>query len=1030
MFRMSNCDAQRFYFNHYTVDEGLSNNSILCSAQDQDGFLWFGTKDGLNRFDGYNFRQFYSDTDNDNGLGSNFIHTLKVDRNKNIWVGTDQGIYIFDPYLERFSTFKGATKGEILQIDEDDLGNIWFISNNRLYSFHPINGQLERGTEKGFKAVITAFRIDTDNNIWIAANGTLRNLTTGLSFTLPSTGSDPHKIEKIFIDDLGILWVGTSKDGVFTINPSTGKIQHVVPPNKGSSLFVRDIYQTDQSTFFIGTESGLIVYDRNNSSYRLLQHEGDHPWSISDNAIYTVCKDHQGGLWVGTYFGGVNYYHPQHNVFQKIFPRFSTSSIQGHAVREIVEDRHQNLWIGTEDNGLYAWNQTNGQFRSFTLKENLSHTNIHGLALVGDSLLVGTFYGGLDIIDTRTKKLIRHIDSQTSKGGLTNNFVFYIYRTKKGRVLLATARGLCEFYPGKDSISLVKEAPGYIFYTSIFEDRKENLWLSTWRDGLYHIDYSTGHTKVHLHQKDDTSSLNSNRVNRVFQDSYGSLWIATESGLAQWTAEGKPMRRFSKKDGLPSNLILALQEDQQHNLWISTTRGLARMNLKDFRIHVFDKESGLLDLQFNYNSTFKDNRGYFYFGSSTGLIRFHPDSMFQFTYPQQSNPLYITKIQSLQRALQVGSLPNNIDTAVTYLKKLELNYDESTISIDFAALNFVSSQATSYRYILEGFDKEWTLLRNSHTAHFTKIPPGNYTFKIQAVDANGQPISNERSLEISIRPPFWASTTALILYVVLGCFTIYILVVSYDRKIKEKNRRRLEAIKAHRERELFKTKMDFFARVAHDIKTPLTLIKAPLERLRAQDTKDAKTDRLLNTMHQNTEKLVNLTNQLLDFRKIESSEHNLHIEQQSVNQLITGRLLEFQPLFNQKGIEFTYHCNEAIEAYLDLEVLSKIVDNLLTNAVKYAEKTIVVELKTAEEEKEFFTFTIKNDGPVLSNQELRAIFKPFHRASEHYHIEGSGLGLALAHSFAELHGGSLFFLENSENLNIFVLKIPIRGTYG
>ncbi len=1019
--------GQSYYFNHFGVDDGLSNNAILCSAQDKSGFLWFGTKDGLNRFDGYNFKQFYSDTDSNNGLGSNFIHSLMVDRNNHIWVGTDQGIYIYNPYLELFSAFKAEAKGEILQIEEDRSGNVWFISNNRLFCFQPTNGQLKQHTDVG-EQVVSAFGFDRYDNVWVGGNQSLKNLKTGDTFILPIVHAATQWIEKIYRDDREQFWIATSKHGLYTLDPAAGTIKHTLPSIDGSPLFVRDIQQAEPEIFWIATESGVIVYNRHSGQYSSLRQQADHPWGLSDNAVYTICKDHQGGMWVGTFFGGLNYYHKQHNIFQKIFPRFLVSSIQGHAVREITQDRRKQLWIGTEDNGLYAWNKQKNVFQRFNTTNGLSHTNIHGLALAGDSLLVGTFDRGLDVIDIRSNRLIKHFDTQSSPG-LSNNFIYQICRTKRGRVLLATARGLTEFFPGKDRFQLVKEAPDYIFYTSIFEDAKENIWLATWRDGLYHINRKTGHTKVYLHQKDDSTSLNSNRVNRIFQDSFGHLWIATENGLALWTTEGRHLRRFTKADGLPSNLILAMQEDNNRNLWISTTRGLVRMHLPDFRLHVYDKESGLLDLQFNYNSTFKDHDGQLYFGSSSGLIQFHPDSLLENSHAHLRSPIYITRIQALQRDLRVGATTPTIDSSVTYLQRIHLEHDESTIAIDFAALHFSSSQSTAYMYMLEGFDKDWILLRNSHTAHFTKIPPGDYTFRVKAVDANGQALSDEKKLQIQVSPPIWATIPALITYVFIGGFLLYYILRSYDRKIKEKNRRRLEVIKSHRERALFKTKMDFFARIAHEIKTPLTLIKAPLERVIHSEHRDPKTGRLLQTMQQNTEKLVTLTNQLLDFRQIESSEYNLKLAWQSINQLVTERLQEFQPVFNQHQLTLSYHCNEVIDALVDLDILAKILDNLLTNASKYAELQIIVLLNIVDQGSAF-CITIKNDGRLLSRSEIDHIFKPFHRASEHYQIEGSGLGLALAHSFAELHRGKLFYLDNSENLNIFVLKIPIRGTYG
>ena len=1011
-----------YYFNHFQVNRGLSNNAILCSVQDQDGFIWFGTRDGLNRFDGYRFKNFFHESENEKSLGSNLIHSLMVRKTNEIWVGTDQGIYIYDPQQEEFSLFDKVYKSESLQISEDHRGNIWFISNSSLNKYDPKTQHVDKTYAERWKEKTHAFCIDQNNEVWIGLKESICNINSGKEYTFSNGKQFTGRVEELFVDDDNNIWIGTSHHGVYKWDRNSKETQHIIKNIGNKPLYVREIAQVNKNQLWIGTESGLIIHEINTRKTTHVLHEKDNPWSLSDNAVYSVMKDNQDGIWIGTFFGGINYYHPQHNLFEKIFPRNSPNSIGGHAVREIVEDKKQNLWIGTEDQGLAYWNQQTNNFINFGPEDGLAHTNIHGLLITGDSLLIGTFFQGLDIIDVRQKKVIKHFDSNNTQT-LKSNFIYHIYKTSEGKILLATAPGIFQFIPGEDRFVPFKGVPGHVFFTSIFEDKEHTLWFSTWRDGLYKLDPGEDKPTRFVHDQKDHSTISGNRVTRVFQDSKGKIWVATESGLCIYDKNNQSFRRFTSKDGLPSNLILAMQEDDSENLWISTTKGLVKMDIQSHRIETYNLEHGLLDLQFNYNSAFKDSNGLLYFGASKGLIRFDPASITDLYKTSFDTPIYITGIQKNQHELTIQDKNNALSKSILYTNKIKLKYDESTVSLDFVALNFASANATSYLYRLVGLDTTWTFLRNNTKANFTKIPPGKYTFEVMAADANKMPISKVKSLEIVILPPFWASVPAYIIYTLLTMGLIGALIYRYDQKMKEKNRQRLEKISTHKEKELYKAKMDFFMQITHEIKTPLTLIKAPLEKI-MQGNEPRKSEKWLKTIQQNTEKLLLMTDNLLDFRKVESDHFSLKLKKQSVSSLILICLQDFAPLIESKQIKLIKSLDKTLYADVDIEAMYKILSNLLSNATKYAEKEVYVDLYRITE-KERFCIEVKNDGVLLSDEEITQIFEPFQRASMHYRVKGSGLGLALAYSFTSLHGGTLEYKKNSENLNIFVLEIPL-----
>ena len=1014
--------GQVFNFDHLNITEGLSNNAVLCSTQDKNGFLWFGTKDGLNRFDGYTFKKYFSDIEARNGLTSNYITCLLVDQYNVLWVGTDNGLYKFHANSETFKIVPGTEMKEIIEMQHDGKDNLWFLSSYKLFKLN--SKALELKAEPLFPdTYVTALTKNSKNEVWAASHQGLLSVDGKNRIEFKVNQEKSLNVESIAFENDDKIWIGTQHNGLISLDMKSKKFDLVIPFVKnGTRLFVRDIKKINENELWIASESGLVVIDTRTNDWRVFCHERDNPWSLSDNAAYSILKDHQGGIWIGTYFGGLNYFHHKHNLFERTFPMENPNSISGNAVREIRQDKNGNLWIGTEDNGLNFWDKRNNTFLHFSTKNGLSHNNIHGLEIVGDSLLVGTFNNGLDIININSKKIIAHYTQKNTHSELGSNFVMSTYKTKDGRVFFTTPNGLYQFFPGKDRFKVVEAVPDSIFFTSMLEDRMGRIWLTTWRDGVYLIDPDLKNSQVFKHDWDNQSSINSNRTNRIQQDSEGKIWIATENGLTICSEDNKIVKRFTKSDGLPSNLILSMQEDSNKNMWLSSTNGLISIDINTYVLSVYNKEFGLSNLQFNYNSMFKDQEGNMYFGSTNGLIKFHPDSLLRERNSETKVPIYFTFARSSKRNLEVNYEYAEKFTKLSY-DKVSLDYDESTVQIDFAALNYVDAASTSYLYKLKGFDNDWVVSKENR-AYYTKLPSGEYTLLVKALDSQGRIISDEISIPIEVNKPFWASGLAFAVYAIILILIVFFVYQYFDNQIKERNRRQLMEINANRERRLYQAKLDFFTQVAHDIKTPLTLIKGPLEKLvDNKNLAEDRTDRLLTTMQKNTEKLVRLTNSILDFRKIETDEKQINLTVCNISEFITEFINDYQASFQLEGIVLTQHIQQGVKGKIDEDMISKIVENLFSNALKYADKMVDVQL-IDDDKLNYWILELKNDGHVLNRREVDLLFKPFHRSNKHSQIEGSGLGLALAHSFALLHSGDLRYVENSENLNIFVLAIP------
>ncbi|WP_262246428.1 ligand-binding sensor domain-containing protein [Parapedobacter soli] len=1025
--------GQPFYFKHYQVENGLSNNAVLCSAQDPMGFMWFGTKDGLNRFDGYSFKVFHSDPDNPNGLGSNFVRALYVGDSGILWVGTDQGIFLFNPKSETFSLFHPAITNEILDIQGDHRGNIWFVNDLTLYRYDTTTDSLS-SVPQATTGSISSFGISETGDVWAGTvNGNLlhyqqnHGVRQSYDLFIHSPKVVSQWIERVLCTNDGHVLVGTSKQGFKVFDTGRGTYTDLLTRNgEGTDLFIRDIIEHHTNEYWLATESGIFIYNRATETYTNLKKERGNPWSLSDNAVYTLCKDKENSIWAGTYFGGINHYAPANTFFEKYFPLGRGNTISGNAVREICADGYGNLWIGTEDDGLNKMDLRTGRitnFRPTGEPGSLAHSNIHGLLITGDTLWVGTFEHGLDLFNVRTGKVIRHYNAEDGDGTLHNNFIFNICRTQDGRILLATGRGLYEYVIPAKRFQLVPDFPDYIFYTTLFEDSRGTIWAGTWRDGLYYSNPRTGEKGSFAHHARVPGSIGSNRVNRIFEDSRANIWVATEGGLCMFRPDRSDFQRYGTTQGFPSNLILALLEDAHGRLWVTTSKGLVRFTPANGDITVFTKANGLLGDQFNYNSAYGAPDGTLYFGSVKGLIRFNPTHLAENTFQP---PVYITGMQVYDRELAINQKGSPLTQSITFMEHLELSHNQSSFSIDFAALSYISPDMTEYAYKMEGLDNEWTHIQTNRKAYFTKLPPGDYMFRVNVVDHNGDLKGKETTLRITILPPFWASNPAFLLYVVLLIAIVWYSISSYHRRVREKNKRKLEQLRHRKEEELYRAKIDFFTNVTHEIRTPLTLIKAPLEKVMKKAEELPAVRKHLQTMERNTERLLQLTDQLLDFRKTEVNGYRLSFIDQDVAALVKENYAAFKLVATQRNIKlsFTAPAHPCIAA-VDKEAFTQIIGNLLTNALKYAERTIEIVMRT-ESPTGTVTILVKNDGYLIPLSMREKIFETFTRLKMTDNQQGSGLGLALARSLAQLHKGHLRLASPENGMNVFLLTLPLK----
>ena len=414
--------AQDYYFKHYHVENGLSNNSVNCSMQDKKGFLWFGTINGLNRFDGYRFRIYRRDHDDSASIGSNFIRCLYEDKKGFLWVGTNKGIYIYNPHSEKFKPFAITGLEEVSDIKEDKKGGVWLISSSNLFYYDPASSKIKLYKVDISGGTVSSLSISPDNSIWVSTTTALLKkyipgsdqFITWAELKMPGK-KESVLIQKIFSLTNGNLLVGTLAQGVKLFEMSSRTFRDIINVNPDKTgIYPRDFVQISENEYWIGTETGIYIYHPRDGSILRLKKEYDNSYSISDNVVLTFCKDREGGLWIGTYFGGLDYYHRQFTTFSKYFPEYTKPSIVGNAIHEICKDHSGSLWVGTEDGGLNKIDLNRNIFTSYKplgTTSSIAYHNIHGLLASGDSLWIGTFMHGLDIMDIKTGKIIRHYNA-------------------------------------------------------------------------------------------------------------------------------------------------------------------------------------------------------------------------------------------------------------------------------------------------------------------------------------------------------------------------------------------------------------------------------------------------------------------------------------------------------------------------------------------------------------------------------------------------------------------------------------------
>ncbi|HSW56544.1 MAG TPA: two-component regulator propeller domain-containing protein [Ignavibacteriaceae bacterium] len=1039
-------------FEHLTVDVGLSYNTIFSVIQDRIGFLWIGTYDGLNRYDGYEFKIYKNIPEDSTSISDNMIRALHEDSYGNIWVGCGWGggLNKFDRATEKFTRYlhevnnpASLSSNSIYAICSDTSGNLWIGTNGGGLDYFDFQSEtfLHYKNDPAdpyslSSNFISAVYVDRNGILWVgtSASGLNKFDKEKKQFTVYKAANDPeglsgNNITSIYEDPYGILWIGTRDGGLNKFDPYINKFQRFThDPKNSNSLSSNDVWTVFADTeglLWIGDyNGGLNLFDTRSESFKLYKKNINDNRSLTDDVINSICEDKSGIIWFGTWSGGLNKYDRKKEKFitYNQIPG-NTNSLIDNYITAINKDKDDELWVGTV-NGLSRINEKDNRFKHY--KHNPSDPgSISGnyIASICEDkegyLWIATDDAGLNRFDKQKNKFRHFKQDPNDPNSLSDNKISQIFCDSYGDLWIGFSNGMDRLKKGENKFihyrnnpSNPKSITSQIVFT-FYEDKYNNLWIGTHVDGLMQYNRETDDFTFYRQDLNNLStSLSHNAVSSICEDENGVLWIGTNgAGFNRFDRAQNQFKHYGEKDGLANNLINGILSDNKGNLWISTAKGISRFNIKEEAITNYVSKDGLQGSDFNSRVYFKSRDGEMYFGGTNGLNRFDP---FQIIDNPFTPPVYITDFQILHKPVAVGfdSLWGKviIERTITELKEIILSYNENILSFEIAALDFHSPEKNQYEYMLEGFDQHWIhTYANNRTITYTNLDPGEYTLKVRGTNNDGVWNAEGTSLRILIKPPWWATWWSYILYGFVIMFLFSGSTRFYLNRQRLRSQLQLEQEHAKKLEEVDKMKSNFYANISHEFRTPLMLILGPIEKLLSR-VKDEENQKQAGLIKGNAKRLLTLINQLLDLSRLEAGKLKLKASFGNIAQFVKGLAMEFESIAERKDISLKVLMEkEVVEAYFDKEKLEKIITNLLSNAFKFTPSGGRITVKLSETSSNQVEIIIRDSGIGIPKSELTKIFDRFYQVDgsitrEH---EGTGIGLALTKELVELHKGNI-----------------------
>jgi len=1072
-------------FERIGTKEGLSDPIVLCMMQDSRGFIWVGTRNGLNRYDGHQFRVYYSDPADSVSLSGNYIQKIIEDSKGNIWIATSRGLNKFDRKKNRFKQFtpkpnnpNSLSGNNISNIIEDHTGKFWIATEYGVNLFNPETNHFTRffhdkndpTTISG--NYITSALADSRGDIWFGTlqgglNKFISKDSTFIRYQADSRNSEAisgNSIYTIFEDSHQRLWIGTTGEGLNLFDRETGKFRqfkHTSDINSLSGTNVLCINEDDNGNLLIGIENGGICF-LDSTLQRFSNYINDEidVSSLSANSVYSIIKDNEGNIWIGVFAGGINLYKKSTASFNHFRHNSSASSLSNNFVLSIYEDRDENLWIGTDGGGLNCFNQKTG--KSYLYKQNSTQNSVAGnyiLTLTEDNknnLWIGTWGNGMSKLNLKTRKFTNFKPNNNNKPGLSNDDIYCITVTRDGKIWIGTfgsgldiyddqSNSFINFRNNKNDKNSLSDNKIY----TIFEDKIGNIWIGTAEGG---INLFKPKTNSFIRFNQENNNLASNTVYQITENRSGTIYACTAGdGLKYFDPSTNRFISIESQNKFTSEFIYAALEDQKGNIWVSSSKGISKYDPETKAIKNYSVEDGLQGDEFKPHSAFRAKSGMLYFGGINGYNSFLPDQIIENKY---NPPIVLTDFQIFNKSISIAkdeNDPSPLKQDISETKSIRLSYNQSVITFEFASLDFSSPDKKSYTYMLEGFDDDWNMVGSKNSATYTKLDPGDYVFKVKSQNRSGEWSSQILKLDVTIVPPFWLTwwfkTLMGIILVISPLVFIYWrikqlrnqknllekLVVKRTNEIQSKNEllksQALSLVQKNEQlKDLNSTKNKLFSIISHDLRSPFNSILGFHDLLLNNYDEFSETDRknMIRQVHSTTNQAYYLVENLLNWARIQTSNIQYNPVRINVNKMFDEKLDLYRDIAEAKGISFDHQLTDGLIAFADINLLETTLRNLINNAIKFTPVGGSILIK-ADKENDVIIISVSDSGTGMTKEDVGTLFylDKTHTKNGTNGEKGSGLGLVLCKEFVEMNHGDITVESQVGKGSTFSFTIPV-----
>ena len=1036
-------------FEKISIEDGMSQSDIKDIIQDNVGFMWFATNNGLNRYDGYSFSVFKQSQNRECGLSSNITNCLYTDKKGHLWVGTQNGVDCYVPALNKFHNYTQMYASD----GKDSLGILR----------------------------VQAIAEDGDSDIWITSAEYLGRLDTTTDKFIYYRLSDLAQDQAIaHIDDIavtknGAVLLGTNR-GLYMLNKKTMNVHRLFSPHHihhDTTVRIYDIHPDEtENCIYLCTEAGVFVLDSDGNYLYEILHKGH---SIAKATC--IAKDYSKNKWIGTADKGIYCVH-QNTVYHYIKDSRINTSLSSNEILSIYHDKSGILWIGTSTGGVNKFPLLKKPFHNINhdpFNENsLSHNTIRGLVIDNNNILwAGMRTNCINRIDLKhnsvthhyiqdypdiiisclTKRNTRELWAGTSFGLFTfdmptGNFRYFpvdgipqhmtiinMVTDTLGRLWCGTSSGIFILANGKlvDVGSPTQRLLPNKHIRTLYKDRKGNIWVGTRDSGAYCFNMGTDSSFIpsihYMSHLDNPFSISHNDISIFFEDWQGRLWIGTWGGGLNRLVDRQTgsFTHYTEEDGLSDNVIFSIHEDLSGALWLATYNGLSYFEPETGVFKVYTSQDGLLSNEFAVKASAQSQDGIIYLGSIHGITYFDPEKIKTYVSPMAKAA--ITSLRIFNNEIMPGTVYRDriiLPKAIFALDKIKLSYLDKLFSFDFASFSYIAPERNQFAYMLEGLDTEWNYVKSKHSASYSNLKPGKYRFLLKSSNSDGVWNEIPNVLSIEITPPFWQTIFAYILYVVICLLILVYFFYRFKKRMIAKSRSLVQKVRKDSEVQLYDEKMKFYINISHDLRTPLTLIIGLINRVDAILGENSPVKKQLNVMHRNAELLLRLITELLDLRKIETG--NMEVKKTSGDIIpFTKNIFSiFEESARSQGISFLFRSEiDSLLVTADFDKTEKIIYNLLSNAVKFTKNNIEVGIYTLQKGTENnVVIYVRDNGKGISPREIDNIFQRFYQSKNSSGNTGSGIGLNIALEMARLQGGDLTVSSTEGEGTTFYLHIP------